>query len=276
MSSSDPVMAAEPIDAEPAEPAERGSRGIQSVEVGGQLLLALLRLGRALPLKTLAAEAGMTAAKAHPYLVSFGKLGLIAQDEASGHYGIGPLALQLGLVAQQQLDPVRVAGEALPALAAELGHTTALAVWGPQGPTMVRIETPPTPIHVVMRPGTVMSLAGTASGLLFAAHRPRGQVRALFDAERARGAPGARIDFVQFERQLAEVRLQGLATVADTLVPGINAMAAPVFDPWGELALSLTVIGPSATLDMAPQGAPAELLRAAARAASQRLGSPRR
>lgn len=255
---------------------ERGSRGIQSVEVGGQLLLALLRLGRALPLKTLAAEAGMSAAKAHPYLVSFGKLGLIAQDALTGHYGIGPLALQLGLVAQQQLDPVRVTGEALPALAAELGHTTALAVWGPQGPTMVRIETPPTPIHVVMRPGTVMSLAGTASGLLFAAHRPQGLVRALFDAERARGAPGAQVDFAQFERRLAEVRLQGLATVADTLVPGISAMAAPVFDPWGEMALSLTVIGPAATLDMAAQGAPAEQLRAAARAASQRLGSPRR
>lgn len=261
---------------EAAEPVERASRGIQSVEVGGQLLLALLRLGRALPLKTLATEAGMTAAKAHPYLVSFAKLGLIAQDEASGHYGIGPLALQLGLVAQQQLDPVRVAGEALPALAAELGHTAALAVWGPQGPTMVRIETPPTPIHVVMRPGTVMSLAGTASGLLFAAHRPLGQVRALFDAERARQAPGSAIEFALFERRMAEARLQGLATVADALVPGISAMAAPVFDPWGEMALSLTVIGPASTLDPAPNGATAETLRAAARAASQRLGSPRR
>ena len=60
------------------------SRGIQSVEVGGHLLLALAHHGRPMPLKDLAREAGMPAAKAHPYLVSFGKLGLIEQEPASG------------------------------------------------------------------------------------------------------------------------------------------------------------------------------------------------
>ena len=40
-------------------------RGIQSIEVGGALLRALAHHGRALALKDLAAEAGMTPAKAH-------------------------------------------------------------------------------------------------------------------------------------------------------------------------------------------------------------------
>jgi hypothetical protein len=51
----------------------------------------------------------MSAAKAHPYLVSFGKLGLIEQDPQSGRYGLGPLAMQLGLISLQQYDPVRLA-----------------------------------------------------------------------------------------------------------------------------------------------------------------------
>ena len=55
-------------------------RGIQSIEVGGALLHALAHEGRPMALKDLAAAAGMSAAKAHPYLVSFGKLGLIGQD----------------------------------------------------------------------------------------------------------------------------------------------------------------------------------------------------
>ena len=59
----------------------KAARGIQSIEVGGQLLQALLRAGRPLPLKELAQRAGMTPAKAHPYLVSFGRLGLVAQGE---------------------------------------------------------------------------------------------------------------------------------------------------------------------------------------------------
>ena len=47
----------------------RGPRGIQSVEVGGRLLLALAHVGRALSLKDLAQEADMAPGKAHPYLV---------------------------------------------------------------------------------------------------------------------------------------------------------------------------------------------------------------
>ncbi|MDP3083200.1 MAG: helix-turn-helix domain-containing protein, partial [Rubrivivax sp.] len=86
-------------------PPDGQQRGIQSVEVGGQLLRALVHAGRPLALKDLAREAGMAPGKAHPYLVSFGKLGLVEQDRGSGHYGLGPLALQLGLMSLQQADP---------------------------------------------------------------------------------------------------------------------------------------------------------------------------
>ena len=77
-------------------------RGIQSVEVGGRLLLALVHEGRPMALKDLAQAAQMSPAKAHPYLVSYGKLGLVVQDGASGHYGLGPLAMQIGLISLQQ------------------------------------------------------------------------------------------------------------------------------------------------------------------------------
>ena len=137
---------------------ERDRRGIQSVEVGGQLLLALAHHGRAMPLKDLAREAGMSPAKAHPYLVSFGKLGLIEQDSASGHYGLGPLALQLGLISLQQADPVRIATPLIADLAQRLGHTVGIAVWGTRGPTFVRLEESPAAVHVNMRHGTVVSI----------------------------------------------------------------------------------------------------------------------
>jgi DNA-binding IclR family transcriptional regulator len=246
--------------------ATRAPRGIQSVEVGGRLLQALLRAGGVLSLKTLAEQAGMTAAKAHPYLVSFGKLGLIEQDEAGGHYGLGPLALQLGLVAQQRLDPVRMAGEVLPALAARLGHTVAITVWGTQGPTVVRIETPPAALHVAMRPGTVMSLTGTASGLLFAAHRTAAELRTLLRAE------ASKIDAAVLERRLNRVRAQGLGIAVDALVPGISAMAAPVRGPDGRLLLALTAIGPGSVFDAAVRGAVAQGLREAAAEVERRLG----
>lgn len=253
-----------------AAAARSAQRGIQSVEVGGQLLLALAHHGRPMALKDLAREAGMASAKAHPYLVSFGKLGLIEQEGTSGRYGLGPLALQLGLISLQQYDPVRLATPALEELAHEIGHTVALAVWGNRGPTIVRVAEPPTAVHVAMRHGTVMSLTGTASGWLFAAFGPKAEVRALL----ARGGEGGvRPDGRAFEGRLAEVRAQRMARAVDLAMPGVSAMAAPVFDAAGVLVLALTAIGPSASFDTEWQGPVATALRERGRALSLQLGA---
>ena len=241
------------------------SRGIQSVEVGGQLLLALAHHGRPMALKDLAREAGMPAAKAHPYLVSFGKLGLIEQEPASGRYGLGPLALQLGLISLQQYDPVRLATPLIEELAQALGHTMAIAVWGNRGPTIVRVAEPPSPVHVSMRHGTVMSLTGTASGWLFAAHRPREAVLELLALE---GVPADEA----FEERLAEVRERGLSRAMDLSLAGVSALAAPVFDAGGAMVLSITGIGATASFDTRWSGALALALQRMAADLSRRLG----
>jgi DNA-binding IclR family transcriptional regulator len=253
-------------------PAPRLQRGIQSVEVGGQLLRALAHEGRPLALKDLAREAGMSAAKAHPYLVSFGKLGLIEQDALSGRYGLGPLAMQLGLISLQQYDPVRLATPLIGELARTLGHTVGIAVWGNRGPTMVRVEEAPSAVHVNMRHGTVMSLRGTASGLLFCAYLPRSVVLQALAAEAAGGGGSSRLD-AALQAQLAEVRREGLAQAVDASVPGISAMAAPVFDVTRSIVMSLTAIGPSAIFDARFDGAVANALRHSATELTRQLGA---
>lgn len=255
--------------ASPVRRTPRGSRGIQSVEVGGQLLKALVRMGTALPLKDLARAAGMTPAKAHPYLVSFGKLGLIEQDPVSGHYGLGPLALQLGLIGLQQVDPVRLAVAALPALARELGCTVSVAVWGPVGPVIVHVEHGPTPVHVAMRHGTPASLRHTGTGKIFAAFAPADAVAAALASEGQADALRA----PDFAAELDTIRRERLSRVQDELLPGISALAVPVFDGLERLVMAIAAIGPSALLDLDPAGRPARALRACAQQLSERLGA---
>jgi DNA-binding IclR family transcriptional regulator len=253
-----------------AKKSSRAPRGIQSVEVGGQLLLALVRSGRAMALKDLAPAAGMTAAKAHPYLVSFGKLGLIEQDGESGRYGLGPLAIQLGLIGLQQVDPVKLASAVLGPLAQRVGHTVAVAVWGNLGPVIIRIEEGPNAIHVNMRLGTTVSVRGTASGMLFAALlAPDAPVRAMFEREAGRAAAW---DDTVFQAELSRIRTSGLSVLTDSTVRGVSAIAAPVFDGLGRIALALVAIGPNATLDTRPRGLAAVALREAAGALSRQLG----
>ena len=252
------------------------ARGIQSIEVGGQLLLALAHSGVPMALKDLARDAGMSPAKAHPYLVSFGKLALVEQDTISGRYGLGSLALQLGLIGLQQVDPVRLATPVIDELAAALGHTVAIAVWGDRGATIVRLAESPAAVHVNMRHGTVLSLRGTASGRLFAAFRDRKAVQAALAAEaRAERRPAreAKID-AALDAELARVRKQRIAIVIDGAVPGVSAAAAPVFDARGQVVLSLTAIGPNALFDTRTDGVVARALRSACDALSARLGSP--
>lgn len=265
---------------------ERGRRGIQSIEVGGELLRALVHTGRPMPLKDLARDAGMTAAKAHPYMVSFGRLGLIEQDDVSGHYALGPLALQLGLIGLQQANPVQIATPLIDALAQQLGLTVALAVWGDRGATIVRIAESAAPVQVSLRHGTVFSLGSTASGRLFGAYLDPAAVRRQLEDERAR-APSAAAQaqraalpaavplpaWKDFEASLRTVRDHGLSRSEGEIVPGVNAMAAPVFDHTGAIVLAITAIGPAGIFETAWDGPLAQALKACATAVSERLGA---
>lgn len=252
--------------------------GIQSVEVGFALMDVLARASGPLMLRDLAAAAGMSAAKAHRYLVSFQRLGLVSQDAASTRYDLGPAALRMGLAAITRQDAVKLARERMPALMARIGHTLALAVWGNHGPTIVHWEESPQSVTVNLRLGDVMPLLSSATGRCFAAHVSRDAIAPLLRAELARVRQLGRTDLPRNQTELAqllkEVRAQGLARVVDTLLPGVAGFCAPVFDFDGHLVLGIVAMGSVATFDTAWNGAVARALDEAARQLSHDLGYP--
>jgi len=256
-------------------PMEKSRRGIQSIEIGSALLLELARKVRPTALKDLAAAAGMSAKKAHPYMVSFLKVGFVTQTDG-GQYELGPLALQLGLTKLQRMDPVKEASHLIEELAHETGQSVAIAVWGNLGPTIVRMEEPVQPLHVNLRTGTVMSLTHTATGRLFAAYMPPKVVEQLLGEELARfsygASQGARVGRDALEPTLAEIRKHGLSRTQGQPIPGIDALCAPVFDPQGHIVLGVLVMGPSATFDSSFDGAIAMPLLRCADEISRRVG----
>lgn len=250
-----------------------GRRGIQSIEIGGRLLHALAAARRPLKLSELATAAGMPPAKAHGYLVSLQKVGLIEQA-AAGTYALGPFALQMGLAALQALDPLREAEGVVHELVNAIGHAVAIAVWGTHGPTVVRLVEAPIALHINLRVGTVMSLTQTATGRVFAAWLPARRVQNVLEASQAEalGGNGKAPSQRAFERELVDVRRRGIARAVGSPLPGINAISAPVFDAQGGIAMVLTAVGPAGAFDPAPEGTIARAVKAAATEVSQRIG----
>lgn len=256
--------------------AEDSRRAVQSVEVGGRLLLALAESPGALPLKELAARAGLVPSRAHPYLVSFQRLGLVEQESGSGYYALGAAALQIGLACLHQLDPLKVAEPIAQELARATGHAVAIAVWGNFGPTIVRLVEAQQPLHIMLRVGSVMSVLGTATGRAFAAALPPEQLERAITLSPGYEVGAARSEARGWRKEVeavaAEVRRHGVARAAGRPIPGVNAFSAAAFDHEGHAALVLTALDHEDRLQADWDGAGARALRDAAAAITRRLG----
>jgi DNA-binding IclR family transcriptional regulator len=248
----------------------KGGFGIQSIEVGARVLRALLDAGRPLPLRDLARLAGMQPGKAHRYLVSYVRTELAVQDQNTGFYGIGPLAISLGLAALRSVDVVRIGAETLPALMEATGETALLALWTRAGPVIYLLEESDRPLYMNVRVGSILPVTRSAAGHVFTAFLPAAQSRDLIRAERAkerRKGAGPRM-----EKIVAEVRRRGVAAVSGDLVPGVAAVGAPVLDHKGRVVAAVVTLGPVEDMAVGENSAVTRAVRSSAAEISRRLG----
>jgi DNA-binding IclR family transcriptional regulator len=240
------------LSIEPAQTAEqsapaRGSdrNGVQSVTVAAKILKALAAEGGALPLRKLSVATAMPRSKVHRYLASLRGSGLVAQDPESGEYRIGPAAVTIGLVGLGRLSPVRQLVEALPRLRDRINETVTAAIWGETGATVIAMEESDRVVTMNVRVGTVLPLTTTAIGRVFLAFLPQAQTQRLAVAERqgtlrSVAKPPAETELAEI---LAGIQSSRLSTTYGAMMPGVDAMAAPVFDYRGELVAVVCAVG---------------------------------
>jgi DNA-binding IclR family transcriptional regulator len=265
--------------------ASKPQAGIQSVEVGFALLDALVNARAPMMLRDLGTAAGMSAAKAHRYLVSFQRLGLVVQDTHNTRYDLGPAALKLGLASLERMDAVQLARARMADLMLDVGHTLAIAVRGNHGPTIVHWQEPAQAVTVNLRLGDVMPLLTSATGRCFAAYAPPAAIAQQLKAELAarsalrrqpaRGGVTSDVPSTLTAAQalFKDVRQRGLARVCDTLLPGVAGFCAPVFDASGHMVLGLVSLGSVASFDTAWNGVVARALKRCAQQLSSDLGA---
>lgn len=261
-------------------------KGIQSIEIGFSVLSALMASSRPLPLKRISQLSGLPSSKVHSYLVSFTALGVVSQAPDTGHYGLGPFALQLGLGFLNQFDLFSATRPVMLHLADRIGVTVYLGVWGNRGPTIIhKVDGALSDAILDIRVGSVLPILRSALGRNLTAHLPLIGIKPLLAQEIAHHQHGRPpVDTIDepgslpmAERMLEKVRQDGIARVRGGLLSDFSALSAPIFDHTGAIYGALTLMGRWHNFDDSVEGTPARELMIACAAISGSCGySPER
>jgi len=260
-------------------------KGVQSIEVGFSILDVLMNSTRPLPLKSISKISNLPPSKVHSYLVSFTTLDVVRQDSTTGHYGLGPRALKLGLGFLDQFDLFSATRPVMAELADQIGITVFLGVWGNRGPTIIyRADGPLSETVLDIRVGSVLPILRSAVGRNLAAHMPGNIIRPLIVQElshfMASGANDTIEDpqtLVTAERMFEKVRADGISRVRGGLISDYSALSVPIFDFSGAPYGALTIMGRYNSFDDTFEGDSALRLKAACASISAACGfTPRK
>lgn len=218
-------------------------QGIQSVELAMTVLRALEEGRGPMSLTQLAAASGMGASKAHRYLVSLGRVGLVTQSRSSGLYDMGPSLRRLGMEALRRMDEVSLASEHLPGLRDRTRHAVNLAVWGEHGPVIVRWDYGSYALPITVRVGATLPMLSSSVGRVYLAHLPETLTGPVLRGERESGTH-ADVSDAEIARIKETVLRDGVALTSGGVIPGVTSAAAPVFTA-GSLPLVVAIALPA-------------------------------
>ena len=245
-------------------------RGIQSAEAAMKILNVFVRARAHVSLSNIAKQAGVAPSTAYRYLVSLQRGGLVRQNNETGLYDLGPAALQLGIAAMRRLDVIEIAAVAARTLSEASGVTSFVSIWTDDGPMIVRWYHGHQTIITTAGIGAVLPVVTTSTGKIFAAYLPATITKRLWAKELASGTyllPKGE----SFENILRMVRAEGFAWIDGSIVTGLRAISAPVFNMQGDIQATVTLMSIDSKLVALPNDLLKHLL-SSTRDASSRLG----
>lgn len=222
-----------------------GAASVQAVGVAFAVLESLSQTPEAIGTSELARRLGMTKARIHRHLSTLRELGFVEKDSATDGYRLGWKSYKLGMAVAENFGLRRIAHRHLLRLHKDSGQTVALAMpAGPDAVTVVETLESTGVIAITVKPGSIIPASTAALGRAILAFRP--------------DAPD--------EASLAGVREHWFAVAVNERLPGVAALAAPVFDDTGRAVASVGVIGSQAHITDPPR---ADLLEQVQEAAAQ-------
>lgn len=247
------------------------AKGIQSVELAMDVLQAVGNGRGPMTLSAIAAASGMQPSKAHRYLTSLCRVGLLARPPRATTYDLGPAMRRLGSEALRRTDEVAVVSEFLPSLRDRTGHSVNLGVWGERGPVVVRWDYGHYALPITVRVGATLPMLTSSLGQVFLTYLPPSMTEALVELEVNQA--GSRWTATRARTVVDKIKKNGYAMTAGGVIPGITSIAAPVFALSAVLPLAVSLAMPSSAADEATVHCAKNALLDTTTKASQALGA---
>ncbi|MBN8758505.1 MULTISPECIES: IclR family transcriptional regulator [unclassified Variovorax] len=250
-------------DAGVGAPTSAGPSSVQAVEVAFAVLQALADSPEPAGVSELARRLGQTKARVYRHLTTLRELGFVEKDGATDDYRLGWKIYRLGMAVADNFGLRKLAHRHLIRLHNQNGQTVVLAM--PAGADITVLDSIESTayIAITVRPGSIMPAASSALGRVILAFQPEASL-ALPITPLTKDTP---LDPLQIERRLEFVRERWYEVASNQRIPGVAALAAPVFDDCNRIAGSVALIGshtvitdpPSETLLQQVQQAAADI-----------------
>ncbi len=251
---------------------EKIQGGVQSLEVGLNVLDALIAHRTPMMLKQLAEKLSMHPAKVHRYVVSLVRMNYAKQLD-DGRYALGHQAWRLGLSCIQRTDTIQAAQPMIYELHSKIDCGLQVSKWTSQGPLIVQWIEPNQAVSVITRVGSIMPMLNSATGRTYAAFMAEGIVKPLLEQEwqqkKAQGLKVYPANWVEFLEMKQNIMQSGIATVSGDMLVGVNAICVPVFNINGEIEFCIAALGSEAQLPIDFENEKVKALKETAKALTQ-------
>jgi DNA-binding IclR family transcriptional regulator len=251
---------------------EKTQGGVQSLEVGLNVLDALIAHRTPMMLKELAEKLLMHPAKVHRYVVSLVRMDYAKQLD-DGRYALGDQAWRLGLTCIQRTDVIQAAQPLIHDLHRQIDCGLQISKWTSQGPLIVQWMEPNHPVSVITRVGSLMPMLNSATGRTYAAYMSEDIVRPLLEKEWAQkhveNRPIYPANWTEFYALKDNIIKQGAATVSGDMLAGVNAVCVPVFNVHGDIEFCISALGSEYSLPIDFEHEKVKALKGTAQALTQ-------
>lgn len=220
----------------------------------------------------LAEQTGLLRMTAYRMVRTLESMAFLVRDPSANRYRLGPAALALTYIAEDNSALVDAARPFLERLTKETGESVTLAVDIDGFPVCVDIINTARPFKRRTARGRILGDLVSVHGKLFAAFKSPDEREALLTAPRPQHTPYSEMDNDVLRAELEQVATDGVAYDMEGVYLGTCAVGAPVRDQVGNIAATVSVVVPTGRFGPAERESCAKAVKSACAAFSAYLG----